>query len=155
MSNETIAQKILNEIQYATIATVRSDGDPWNTPVFCAHDGYTLYWSSHPDSVHSKNIAANNKAFIAIYNSKAGQGEGIGLYIRAAVRILENTEEIAHALTLLGDRRGKPFTHIEKFSNNGPQRIYEATPLQMWTNDAHRDIDGDFTEDFRREVSLS
>jgi pyridoxamine 5'-phosphate oxidase-like protein len=153
MSNEAIAQKLLNEIQYATIATVSNEGDPWNTPVFCAVNGYTIYWSSHPNSVHSKNIAANGKAFIVIYNSKAGEGEGTGLYMKASVNSLEEKEEIAQALSLLGDRRGRPFDYIEKFMDGGQQRIYKAEPLQIWTNDAYQDADGDFIEDFRVEVA--
>lgn len=154
MINRAIAQKIINDIQYATIATVSSSGEPWNTPVFCAHNGYVVYWSSHPNSVHSKNIAANGKAFIVIYNSKAGEGEDTGLYINASVSILENREEVAQALRLLGNRRGRPFNHIEKFIDGGQRRIYKAEPLQLWVNDAHQDSDGDFIEDFRREVSV-
>ncbi|HEX6258204.1 MAG TPA: pyridoxamine 5'-phosphate oxidase family protein [Candidatus Saccharimonadales bacterium] len=147
------AQKILNEISYATIATVSDSGEPWNTPVFYAHEGATLYWSSHPNSVHSKNIATNSKAFIVIYNSNAQQGQGIGLYMQTTVRVLQDEQEIARALKLLGERRGEPFRHIEKFIGTGPQRIYEATPLQMWTNDARKDSDGDFIEDFRTPVT--
>lgn len=70
MNAKDTARKLLDTIQYATIATFGSDGEPWNTPVFCAHDGYTIYWSSHPDAVHSRNIATTHNAFIAIYNSK-------------------------------------------------------------------------------------
>jgi len=114
MNNQTTAQKILDAIEYATVATTNDEGEPWNTPVFYAHDGYTLYWSSHPDSVHSKNIAANNKAFIVIYNSKATQGEGMGVYIRARVRVLEDKKEVAHALNILGKRRGNPIYTCHK-----------------------------------------
>jgi len=71
------------------------------------------------------------------------------------VRTLDDKEEIAHALNVLGKRRGHPFKHIEKFINTGPQRIYEARPLQIWTNSAHQDSDGDFIEDFRVEVEGS
>lgn len=154
MDTKDIAEKLLDTIQYATIATSGIGGEPWNTPVFCAHDGYTIYWSSHPDAVHSKNIANTHKAFIAIYNSKAQEGEGVGLYLRAAVRILEGEEEIAHALDLLGKRRGKPFSHPEKFIDGGPQRIYEATPVHAWINDADQDADGDFIKDYRIELEL-
>jgi len=153
MTNEATAQTILKEIQYATIATITPGGEPWNTPVFCATDAYTIYWSSHPDSIHSKNITANGKAFITIYDSKAGEGEGIGLYIQARVTVLGDTEEIRYALDLLGKRRGKPFLHLEKFKDDGPQRIYKAMPLKVWTNDAHQDADGDFIKDFRVEVT--
>jgi len=154
MSNETTAQKILSEIKYATIATASKNGEPWNTPVFCAHDGYDIFWSSHPDSLHSKNIANNNKVFICIYNPKAAEGEGVGLYMKATAQVLHDKGEIAHALELLGQRRGAPFKHVEKFIGDGPQRIYKAVPLQVWINDAHQDADGDFIKDFRIELNV-
>jgi len=152
MDNLATAQKILADIRYATIATTDSSGEPWNTPVFYATENYTIYWSSHPDSVHSKNIATNQKAYIVIYNSKATKDEDTGLYMQASVRMLEDGEEIRHAIELLGARRGKPFEHIEKFMGHGPQRIYKATPIQIWINDAQQDADGDFIKDFRVEV---
>ncbi|HEX8762936.1 MAG TPA: pyridoxamine 5'-phosphate oxidase family protein [Candidatus Saccharimonadales bacterium] len=151
----TVAEHILETISYATIATASDNGEPWNTPVFYAHDGFTIYWSSHPDAVHSKNIAANGKAFVAIYNSKAGKGEGTGLYIRAKARALDSEDEIRHALDLLGARRGRPFLHAEKFKGNGPQRVYVAEPLKIWTNAADRDSDGDFIRDFRISAEVN
>lgn len=92
---------------------------------------------------------------MVIYNSKASAGEGLGLYIKAAVSMLTNEEEIKKALTLLGERRGYPFKYIEKFIGDGPQRIYKAEPLQLWTNDANQDEDGDFIEDFRVEINVA
>ena len=152
MSNQQTVQKILDEIEYVTVATVSSDGQPWNTPVYFAADGNILYWSSHPDSVHSKNIVSNGKACLTIYNSKASEGDGVGVYIQAVVRQLDDKQEVAGALALLGNRRGRPYKYIEKFVGNGPQRIYKAEPLNIWINDAHQDSDGDFIEDFRVEV---
>ena len=76
------------------------------------------------------------------------------MFMQAVVRVLDDMDEIAHALALLGKRRGSPFKHIEKFIGNGPQRIYEASPLRIWTNDAHQDSDGDFIEDYRIEVAI-
>jgi nitroimidazol reductase NimA-like FMN-containing flavoprotein (pyridoxamine 5'-phosphate oxidase superfamily) len=148
------ARQVLETIQYATVATADSQGNPWNSPVLCAHDDRgRIYWSSHPDSVHSKNIQNSGKVFIVMYNSKAGEGEGLGLYIDAVAEVVVDKKEIALALELLGERRGKPFSHPEKFSDNGLQRIYRATPLKWWVNDADQDSDGDFIRDFRIEVN--
>lgn len=150
----TTARRILETIHYATVATADSQGNPWNSPVFCAYgDSGHIYWSSHPESVHSQNIHSSGKAFIVIYNSKAGEGEGVGLYMDAAVEVVADGHEIALALELLGKRRGKPFLHPEKFSGDGSQRIYRATPKIWWINDADQDSDGDFMKDFRMEVN--
>jgi nitroimidazol reductase NimA-like FMN-containing flavoprotein (pyridoxamine 5'-phosphate oxidase superfamily) len=154
--NEATARQILKDIQYATLATVSSTGNPWNTPVFYAYDSDgCIYWSSHPQSVHSQNIAQTGKVFIVIYNSKASEGEGVGVYIDAAVEMIENVSEIEDALKLLSERSGNPFEHPEKFVENDSQRLYKATPKSCWINDARKDKDGDFIEDYRVAVNLS
>jgi len=155
LMNTAMAQKILREIQYATIATVCADGAPWNTPVFCACDeAGQIYWSSRPDAVHSRNLQRDPRAFIVIYNSKAGEGEGVGLYLDAKVEMIEDPAEIKTALKLLGNRRGKPFKYPAKFIGEGPQRIYRATAHKAWTNGADLDQDGDFIRDYRVELGL-
>lgn len=143
------------DISYVTIATSDKNGDPWNTPVFTAYDdNYNFYWSSHSESNHSKNIAANGKGFLVIYNSKANEGEGMGLYIRARIEEFVNESDVIAALDLLGQRRGKPFGNSSKFINDGPQHIHKAIPLEAWINDADQDSDGDFIRDYRIEVKL-
>jgi general stress protein 26 len=148
------AQRILDDVHYATLSTADSAGNPWNTPVFYAYDDQgCIYWSSLPTSVHSQNIANNSKAFIVIYNSKSD--EGLGLYIDTTVVMLGDMTEIKQALTRLGERRGKPFEHPEKFTGNGPQRIYKATPMACWTNSADKDADGDFIKDYRVGININ
>lgn len=153
MAGSDLAKQILSSIKYATIATASSSGKPWNTPVFYAYDNQSnIYWSSHPESIHSKNLSQTNQAFIVVYNSKAAEGEGQGLYIEAQVTQINDVDQVKVALELLGNRRGKPFWSIEKFLNGGPQRIYRAAPKKMWVNDAEQDSDGDFIRDFRIEI---
>jgi hypothetical protein len=42
------AQAILDRINYSTLATVSNDGQPWNSPVYCAYDqDYNVYWVSY------------------------------------------------------------------------------------------------------------
>jgi hypothetical protein len=152
---KNMPRRVLADVFYATVATSDNAGNPWNSPVFYAHDNQgRIYWSSHPESVHSRNIAYSKKAFIVIYNSMAREGEGVGLYMDVSVEVLEGKEEVIAALQLLGERRGKPFHYHEKFLGDGPQRIYRATPRKCWVNDAEQDSDGDFIKDFRVDVSL-
>ncbi len=154
-----LAARLLRAVPYATLATADSAGAPWNSPVYAAFapDG-SLFWSSHPQAQHSRNIAARGKAFIVVYDARAREGQGAGLYkglyIDAQVSALSDESEISSALQLLGARRGRPFLYPAKFQGDGPQRIYKATPLFLWTNDADRDNDGDFIRDFRIEIPL-
>lgn len=49
------AKEIVEKIIYATIATASKDGQPWNSPVYCAYDeDYNFYWSSWTENQHSK-----------------------------------------------------------------------------------------------------
>jgi general stress protein 26 len=70
------AKAVLDAIDYATLATVTKDGDPWNTPLaaFRFNDDYTFYWASWQNNHHSQNIRANGKAFIAVYDSTPANG---------------------------------------------------------------------------------
>lgn len=154
MSTLETTREILAPIPYATLATT-ADSSPWNTPVFYAHDGdLNIYWSSSPRSVHSANIQTNGKVFMVIYDSTAREGEGVGVYIEASASVVEDEDEIRRALDLLGARRKRRFEHPEKFLGNGPQRIYRATPIRIWTNDADQDADGDFIRDYRVQVDI-
>ena len=80
------AAEILQSIRYATIATVTEDGNPWNSPV--AHeldDDLTIYWVSDKENQHSKNVRANGKAFVVIYDSTVPEGDGEGVYLEVDV----------------------------------------------------------------------
>lgn len=146
--------EILDEVQYATLATVSADGAPYNAPVFTAYDhDLNLYWSSSQNSQHSKNIADSGKVFIVIYNSSVAQGTGWGVYIEAEAATAAPSET-ERALLLLGSRRGRPFDNMPTFTNGGPQRIYKAKPLQIWINDAEKDDSGEYVEDHRVALDL-
>lgn len=153
--NEVVqAKEILSNIIYATIATISKNNMPWNSPVFYTFDEkLNLYWSSHPESQHSRNITNNTKIFIVIYNSGVKEGEGIGLYIKGYAETVTDIREVQHAVELLGRRRGRPFTSINNFIN-GPQKIYKAVPEKLWLNDAKQDEEGNFIKDFRIEVPI-
>ncbi len=148
------AKEIINEIIYITIATVSKEGQPWNSPVYSAFDqDYNFYWASDQNGQHSKNISENNKIFIVIYDSKAPEGTGEGVYIRAKAYALTDLKEIAHALSYLDGRVGKkkdPKTRVLQFLGDKPRRIYKAIPEKFWIN-SEDDVKGEYI-DVRFEV---
>lgn len=155
MNTEAI-RSILSRIRYATIATVTPDGQPWNTPVFCAIDKQcNIYWSSLPESQHSQNISNNPAGFIVIYDSGGTENEGVGIYLQVSIEEVSDRSEIEAALGMLHKRNSSQYSRIEKFMGDGPQRVYRAIPGQAWTNDATKDSDGDYIRDFRAEVKLA
>lgn len=129
------AKEIIDQIIYITIATVDKDGQPWNTPVYSAFDkNYTFYWISSPEAQHSKNIAANRRVFLNIYDSTVAEGTAEGVYIQAEASELIDVAEIEHALKLLADRKNKTPKAAELFTNKSPRRVYKATTLRAWMN---------------------
>lgn len=148
------AREIIKEIIYITIATSSKDGQPWNSPVYSAYDeDYNFYWASWKENQHSKNIAENNRVFIVIYDSKAHEGTGEGVYVLAKAYMLTNKEEVARAISLLDGRVGKvkdPRKRIKQFLGENPRRIYKAVPEKFWIN-GKGDLNGEYI-DVRIEV---
>ena len=129
--DEESAKAILSELLYITLATVGSDGLPWNTPVFAAFDeAYHFFWVSASEVRHSQNIRATHRVAIVVYDSTAPAGEGRGVYIEATADEVNEEQEITHALHAL-ERRGwkKP---LEEVMGASIHRVYQAIPEQMW-----------------------
>jgi general stress protein 26 len=146
------AAEIIKQIRYATLATVTPEGLPWNSPVAHEYDNsLNIYWVSDKEGQHSKNVTANNKVFIVIYDSTVPEGDGEGVYIQANVEQVIDPEEI------LKVRRIKKGSHFEQspdsFLGDSIRYMYKAVPQKVWMNDAEVN-DGVFIKDFRVEISL-
>ena len=140
------AKVILDAIKYATLATVSSDGNPWNSSVYYVVDeNYNLYWASYTESQHSQNIRASGKVFIAVYDSTVPWGTGTGVFIQARAREVTEQQEIAKACRLRQARVPEANQPPENFMGDKPRRIYRATPQQIWINQ-DGEVDGNFID---------
>lgn len=147
------ASEIIQAINYATLATVTPEGQPWNSPVYYNWDTQlNIYWVSDKEGQHSKNVADNGDAFIVIYDSTVPEGEGEGVYIQAKLTQVTEPEEI------LAARRIKKGSHFEQspdsFLRDSIRYMYKATPEKVWVNDAEI-TNGVFIRDFKVEIDLS
>jgi len=81
--------KILFSSSFMTLATSDRDGQPWVTPVeFVCDEAMRFYWTSLVDARHSRNVRANPRAALAIYDSRQTPGvraEAQGLYAEGSV----------------------------------------------------------------------
>ena len=142
----SMIEEIIEKVTYVTVASVDEQGQPWNTPVFCAYDkGKNFYWGSHRNSQHSKNIRANGRVFLVIYDSTVPAGEGEGVYVKATARELDEPAEIETAHALLQNRRPVPYWRLEEVQGKAPVRLYKATPEKMWLNDGGQ-VDGTYID---------
>jgi Pyridoxamine 5'-phosphate oxidase len=158
-NSEDLATRVkaeIAEIKYATLATVSTEGQPWNSPVFTAYDEqYNFFWGSPEESTHSKNIEANGKLAIVLYDSRAVPGTGKGTYIVARAHRLTDPAEMKFAYELLIMRRGAQASSYWKFSDfEAPHAIhfYKAEPREISTHGGDM-VDGVYI-DRRRTVQL-
>jgi len=146
------AQKIIDAVQYITIATVDEHGQPWNTPVAGFHDPlYNFYWASWHDNQHSKNIRSNDKIFIVMYDSTPNGKPTPGVYMQATARELTNEQEVMQAALVFGDDPYNP-SDGKQYLGDKPRRIYKAVPQKIWMN-SDSEVNGNFI-DVRVEAAL-
>jgi hypothetical protein len=150
------ARELLRTARHAAMATVNTDGSPHNTPFMWLHDtGLTrIYWGSHSESQHSRNILRTGQLFVVVY-SAFDQG---GLYIRAeAGHPLEGVEldealEIHNAFRASENKNELPLSY---YSGGSPQRMWAADVTGLWVNDVVRDDEGHVTKDYRLEITAA
>ena len=101
--------------------------------IFC-HQGWTLYWSSAIAAQHSQNLYQNQgKGAIALYNSAAEQGTGIGLYLAGTATEAE-PEQVPSILSRLFARAGDPPPDrtAADYLGESPRRVYQFQPHTVW-----------------------
>jgi len=148
-AKEIIAQNI-----YLTMATSDGAGNPWVSPVYCAHDEhYNFYWTSTPVAQHSKNLKENGgKISFVIFDSSVHEGTGEGVYFEGVARELSDKKEVEVASQHCYSRKNKPPKSVDNFLGASPRRMYKATPSRIWMNTFEK-VDG-YVVDGKVEVNL-
>lgn len=147
------AKELVKTVHHAAMATVNEDGSPHNTPFFYVIDESRehIYWSSSPDSLHSRNLARTGTAFIVIYEPNVGGG----LYLQAdnahelTGSELERGLEVINATRSQGD---KPPIGPEIYTGKSPQRMYRVTITHYSVNVSEKNAAGDTVRDTRHEI---
>ena len=82
------AERTLNETVLCSIATIGAGNSAHiNTAYFSFSRGLDLYFLSHPDSLHCRNLSRNPRAAVAVYSSRQnwdGPDRGLQLFGRCA-----------------------------------------------------------------------
>jgi nitroimidazol reductase NimA-like FMN-containing flavoprotein (pyridoxamine 5'-phosphate oxidase superfamily) len=148
-AKEIVAQNI-----YLTMATSDSLGNPWVSPVYCAYDdNHNFYWTSKPDAQHSRNIKENGgKITFVIFDSRAREGTGEGVYFEGTAYEINDKKEIEAASQLCYSRKNKPPKSVDNFVGASPRRMYKAVPSHVWMN-TYEKVDG-YGVDAKIEVKL-
>jgi uncharacterized protein YhbP (UPF0306 family) len=93
----------LDRHRLLALATSSKAGIPHAASAFYANDGISLYFSTAPESVTSRNLAENPFAAIAIADDSDDLGESKGVQISGSVARVEGDEE-GKAATLFRQR---------------------------------------------------
>ena len=125
-------QGLLSGNKHMTIASVDADGHPWASPVFFAPDNETLYWVSAKNARHSKNLRANPRLSIVIFETGDRTD---ALYIEAEAAELNDPGDVAAGIVVMR-RRPQPERWTIKDANDvtgdALWRIYRAVPKQLY-----------------------
>jgi hypothetical protein len=147
------AKELLATVRHAAMATVNEDGSPHNTPYFFMYDDTLqhLYWGSHPESQHSKNIVRTGQVFVVLYDGNALGG----LYVAANNARATDGEELDSALAAHNTARkryGEPPLPREYY-NHSQQKMYAADIVGLWVNGAECDKNARVIRDYRQPIT--
>ncbi len=150
------AKGLIATSRHVSMATVNEDGSPHNSPVRFLYDPKLeyLYWGSHPESLHSKNITRTGKIFIALYD----RIERGGLYIKADNAHELAGKELEEALAIHNTFRVKEGVEpleLSYYKGSSPQRMWGGKITNLWVNYAERDKDGHMIKDGRVEITAN
>lgn len=135
---DRIARDILSKNIYLTLATA---GDaPWAAPVYyCLGEGYTLYYSSQMDAVHTKHILANPQVAFAIFDSSAEEGKGNGVQGIGKAYLLQSQDEIESALAYY--RSTFVPCAASDFDGSKAYRLFRIVPEKLYVLDPESSVD--------------
>lgn len=88
------AKQILADVKIANLATVDPSGAPRATPVHFAADGTYIYWISDRESVHSRNLAQNDRLSFSVWRYPDGAAP-VGLYVQTHAEMLTKDDNAA------------------------------------------------------------
>lgn len=147
-------KELLKTAKHACMATVNADGTPHNTPFYLILDEKLgrIYFGSHPQSLHSQNVARTGEMFVVVYDMT----EKGGLYMKATNGHELSGKELAEGLTAHNTTRardGKESIKQELYEGANPQRMYGADLATFWVNVAERDANGYIAREHRHEIA--
>lgn len=148
------AKELITTSRHISIATVNEDGSPHNSPVRFIYDPKLeyIYWGSHPESLHSKNIIRTGKIFTALFD----RIERGGVYMKCENAHELSGKELEEALAIHNTFRikegGEPL-ELSYYKGESPQRMWGAKITNFWVNYADRGADGHLIKDGRMEIN--
>jgi len=125
-------KKYFDDNLYLTLSTICKNGQPWSSPLFFVHDEKFVYWWSPAMAVHSQNIRREERVFFTLFDSRAPEGKGVGLYVAGVAEELTDGNEIAKAVKLYNQKAKIFILKPELAKAPAPTRLYKASMDEVW-----------------------
>ena len=130
-----LARGLLASNIYMTLGTADEHGHPWVSPVwFAAPSPAELLWVSHPEALHSRNLAARPEIGIVIFDSTLPPYTGQGLYMEATATEV-GEPELARAIDNLSTASvegGGAAWSADDVRAPARLRLYAASVRRWW-----------------------
>ena len=131
-----VFEQIVGASAYMTLATADTNGRPWASPVWFAHEGYTeLFWISRPAAQHSANIEVRPEVAIVVFDSTVPLGTGRAVYMSARAEQVTERASIEHHMEVFSRRsveQGGRAYSADDVTGDAALRLYRATVSQHW-----------------------
>lgn len=155
MDHTAVIKKTLHTVRFVSMATVNADGSPHESPVVFLYDKNLdyMYWGSHTESQHSKNILRTGQVFFVAFNSVDG---GTGVYMKATEGTIVEGEDLITALKVHNHFRsniGKDEIELAYYQGKSPQKMWRAKVEKVWINAFERADTGRLVKDFKIEIA--
>lgn len=143
MTNEQIAQLIIENNRYLCLASASKDGRAWATPVsYCFDSEYNFYFQTSLDSVHVDNFRFNPEISASIYDSTQCVEDIDGIQMAGIVGEVEEVVIpyvydlfVSHVIPKKDRSRLAP--PVKVFSREGGTllRFFQFTPVDIFKKD--------------------
>jgi nitroimidazol reductase NimA-like FMN-containing flavoprotein (pyridoxamine 5'-phosphate oxidase superfamily) len=123
---DAMAREVLDGIRYMVLGTVDPDGRPRTSPVyFTPHRYQDLYWVSHPDTHHTRNLERDDRLAVVVFDSTVPPIETRAVYAEGRAREVPEAELAEHLPVAFDpDRRGgRRFT---------PEELVDSADVRLW-----------------------
>jgi uncharacterized protein YhbP (UPF0306 family) len=138
----------INRQKIMQLAT-QKDGQPWACTVYFVLYGGCFYWLSYPDRRHSRELAKNPRAAVAIALKQ--DLPVIGLQAEGDVELVEDVREIEAVLPLYVGKYGSGREFVERYKAGVNRHgLYKFSPRKVVLFD-----ELNFPENPSRTISLS
>jgi hypothetical protein len=135
-----VARAIVDSNLYMTLGTADEAGLPWVSPVYYAHAVYSeFFWVSAPDALHSRNLGACPEVSIVVFDSRAGIGTGVGVYMRGIAGEVTGGAELERGIDVFSRRsleHGAAEWTSEDVRAPAHLRLYRAAVSHHWVLDS-------------------